>query len=114
MSRLTLRLPDSLHKTLARHAEREGVSLNQYLVYLLAQRSTSGYDVELKSEAEVARQEEGFSQLLAELGPASHSEVRAALEVREATDPDPGLTPEVVERIRQRIEESGGGSEADR
>ena len=35
MSRLTLRLPESLHHLLAEQARREGVSLNQYLVYSL-------------------------------------------------------------------------------
>lgn len=37
MARLTLRLPDSLHDTLAARAEREGVSVNQFLVYALTQ-----------------------------------------------------------------------------
>ena len=35
MSRLTLRLPESLHEQLADRAKREGVSLNQYIVYSL-------------------------------------------------------------------------------
>lgn len=34
-----LRLPKSLHKKLAEHAKREGISLNQYCVYLLSERS---------------------------------------------------------------------------
>ena len=35
MSRLTLRLPDTLHKRLSQRANREGISLNQYIVYAL-------------------------------------------------------------------------------
>ena len=35
MARLTLRLPESLHDALARRADEEGISLNQYLVYTL-------------------------------------------------------------------------------
>ena len=35
-SRVLLRLPHSLHRELQRAAEREGVSLNQYLLYQLA------------------------------------------------------------------------------
>lgn len=31
-----LRLPKSLHRQLAEHSRREGVSINQYCVYLLA------------------------------------------------------------------------------
>jgi predicted RNase H-like HicB family nuclease len=31
-----LRMPKSLHKALAEHAKREGVSMNQYCLYLLS------------------------------------------------------------------------------
>ena len=31
-----LRIPRSLHRTLAEHSQREGVSMNQYCVYLLS------------------------------------------------------------------------------
>ena len=31
-----LRIPRSLHKALAEHSQREGVSMNQYCVYLLS------------------------------------------------------------------------------
>ncbi len=31
-----LRIPRSLHRTLAEHSRREGVSMNQYCVYLLS------------------------------------------------------------------------------
>ncbi|MDO4623379.1 MAG: type II toxin-antitoxin system HicB family antitoxin [Eubacteriales bacterium] len=31
-----LRLPRSLHRALAEHSKREGISMNQYCVYLLA------------------------------------------------------------------------------
>ena len=36
--RLLVRMPKSLHRRLAVHARREGVSLNQYVVSLLAER----------------------------------------------------------------------------
>ena len=32
-----LRIPRSLHRTLAEHSQREGVSVSQYCVYLLSQ-----------------------------------------------------------------------------
>ncbi|ADR37667.1 Uncharacterized protein family UPF0150 [Oceanithermus profundus DSM 14977] len=37
--RILLRMPKSLHRRLAEDAEREGVSLNQYVVALLQERS---------------------------------------------------------------------------
>jgi hypothetical protein len=36
MARLTLRVPDSLHAGLAERAKKEGVSMNQYLVFALS------------------------------------------------------------------------------
>lgn len=40
MSRLTVRLPESLHEQLTQQAEREGVSLNQYILFSLARAVT--------------------------------------------------------------------------
>ena len=37
-----LRLPKSLHKALAEHAKLEGISMNQYCLYLLA-KNDAGY-----------------------------------------------------------------------
>ena len=45
MSRLTVRLPQSLHQRLAQQADREGVSLNQYIVYTLT-RTVTAADLE--------------------------------------------------------------------
>lgn len=41
MSRLTVRLPDSLHHRLTELAGREGVSLNHYIVYTLTRTVTA-------------------------------------------------------------------------
>lgn len=35
-----LRLPRSLHRALAEHSKREGISMNQYCVYLLSKNDT--------------------------------------------------------------------------
>lgn len=32
-----IRMPRSLHRSLAQHAEEEGISMNQYCIYLLSQ-----------------------------------------------------------------------------
>ena len=39
MARLTVRLPDTLRDRLVERADEEGVSLNQFLVFLLSQAS---------------------------------------------------------------------------
>lgn len=35
-----LRLPRSLHRALAEHSQREGISMNQYCIYLLSKNDT--------------------------------------------------------------------------
>lgn len=45
MSRLTVRLPESLHRRLSTQAEREGISLNHYIVYSLT-RAVTAADLE--------------------------------------------------------------------
>ena len=36
-----LRIPKSLHRSLTEHARREGISMNQYCVYLLSKNDTA-------------------------------------------------------------------------
>lgn len=102
MGRLALRLPDSLQQQLATQAQHEGVSLNQYLVYLLAQRA-AGYRVRIVPPEEVAQQRKDYTRLLEGLGPASAEQIRAALEAREPGEPEPGLTPELVDWLEERL-----------
>ena len=40
-----LRIPKSLHKSLAEHSRAEGISMNQYCVYLLAKNSEKEHGV---------------------------------------------------------------------
>ncbi len=49
MSRLTVRLPESLHQRLSQQAEREGVSLNHYIVYTLT-RTVTAADLEAQRQ----------------------------------------------------------------
>lgn len=35
-----LRIPKSLHQSLAEHARQEGISMNQYCIYLLTKNDT--------------------------------------------------------------------------
>lgn len=81
MSRLTLRLPESLHRQLAHQAEDEGVSLNHLIVYLLT-RMTTVTDLEaqrakfeeLRSRYSEEEAESALHELLAaRIAPASAS-----------------------------------------
>jgi len=104
MSRLTLRLPETLHQQLAHLADREGVSLNQYIVYALTRQATSSDQVQVKSEAEVLQQQEAFQQLKQRLRQSSRVEVEAILAQRERVEPEADLQPDVVARLQKRLQ----------
>lgn len=103
MSRLTLRLPDSLHQQLEQMAENEQISLNQYIVYALTRQLTLAYNVQAVSEKVVAEERAAYSALLQTLGRASFDEIQQALVARETVEPEAGLTPEVIENLRAKI-----------
>jgi HicB family len=103
MSRLTLRLPETLHHQLTGLADREGVSLNQYIVYALTRQATSAYTVVPAAESP-EQQEQDFRSLLQQLTPGSEAAIAAALVDREVVEPEPELTPEVLARVRSMID----------
>ena len=107
MSRLSLRLPDSLHQQLASQARHEGVSLNQYLVYLLARFTGPSYTAR-PAERSVEEQRASFARLREQLGSATPEEnTRALAELREPALPDPELTPELMERAQRLLSKAG-------
>jgi len=103
MSRLTLRLPESLHRQLESQAQQEKVSLNQYLVYALTRHVAMAYTVTPMPEEALRQQRKAFGVLLENLGRASLVEARRALAERESVALEPGLDSEVAARLRQRI-----------
>lgn len=106
MGRLTLRLPDSLHQQLEMLAAREAVSLNQYIVYALTQQATLAYTVQPVADRAIREQRAAYSALLQSLGQDTTGEIAAALAERESAEPEAGLTQEVLERLRQRLDVS--------
>ncbi len=57
------------------------------------------------SNTAVKQQEIAYTLLLQTLGQASFEEVRAVLDEREAVYPERALNAEVIQRLRERIEE---------
>lgn len=110
MGRLTLRLPDTLHQQLEALAEHESVSLNQYIVYALARQTTLAYTVQQVPEHEIREQRASYNALLQSLGQATAEQIAAALEAGDPSEPEEGLTPEIVERLRRRIAEKAAGA----
>ncbi|MDF5730666.1 MAG: toxin-antitoxin system HicB family antitoxin [Rhizonema sp. PD38] len=102
MSRLTLRLPETLHQQLIHLAEGEGVSLNQYIVYALTRQVVLGYSIQEISEEAVTQQKQSFATLLQQLGKASPSELESILAEREQIEPEAELSSEVIAHLQQR------------
>ena len=104
MSRLTLRLPDTLHQQLIHLAESEGVSLNQFIVYALTRQSSTNYTVQPISKQETSQQQSDFTNLLQKLGKASPSAIEIALAERETVELEKDLPPEIVAQFQQRLQ----------
>ncbi|HAC64395.1 MAG TPA: toxin-antitoxin system HicB family antitoxin [Cyanothece sp. UBA12306] len=105
MSRLTLRLPETLHQQLSHLAEDEGVSLNQYIVYALTRQVASNYTMVVSDKIALAQQNQEFGDLLAQLGQAIPSEIEATLSKREQVEPESQLTPQVVNQWKQLLQD---------
>ena len=104
MSRLTLRLPETLHQQLTNLAEEEGISLNQYIVYALTRQVTSAYTVQVISEADRQQQQQNFENLIAQLGKADENDIEKVLSQREVVQVEPELTTDIVNRLKTRIQ----------
>lgn len=105
MARLSLSLPDTLHHRLSLQARREGVSLHQFLLFLLAERSRPVYEI-VPAGKTVEEQQTEFVRLREKLGSASAEEVWKILDEREPASPEAavGWTPELRQALEDRIE----------
>lgn len=103
MGRLTVRLPDTLHRQLRDMARSEGVSLNQYIVYTLTRQVTLAYTVHPVPASEVAEQRAAYTALLQSLGGATSEEIEAAMAEREEVSSERELSPQVVKRLQERL-----------
>jgi hypothetical protein len=103
MSRLTLRLPETLHHQLEVLAQHEEISLNQYIVYALTRQVTLAYAVQSVPDKAIAEQRVAYTALLESLGDATFPEIEQALAAREVAAPESDLSPEAVGTLQQRI-----------
>jgi acetylornithine deacetylase/succinyl-diaminopimelate desuccinylase-like protein len=103
MSRLTVRLPETLHQQLIHLAEGEGVSLNQYIVYALTRQVSLAYSVQAIPEVEVEQQQQEFKALIQKLGQASSQEISSILAEREQVAPEEELSSDSVALLQKRI-----------
>ena len=103
MSRLTLRLPETLHQQLTRLADGEGVSLNQYIVYALTRQTTLADVISTVPEADIKQQQQAFQLLKNKLGQASSDEIESVLAMRELVKPEPELSSDTIARLQEKV-----------
>jgi len=103
MSRLTLRLPETLHQQLSHLADDEGVSLNQYIVYALTRQVTSAYSIQAITEVEVEQQKQAFEVLTKKLEKVSPTQIEAILAGRDRVEPEAELSSETIDLLQARI-----------
>jgi hypothetical protein len=103
MSRLTLHLPETLHRHLENLARRAKISLNQYIVYAVTRQATLAYYVQYVAEEDTQQQSAAFAELLESLGRSSLEEAAKILQEREIVKPEADLDPELVKRLQDRI-----------
>ncbi len=103
MSDLTLKLPEYLHQQLSYLATKEGISLNQYIVYALTRQVSSNYVVKALSETEINQQKKDFQELLDDLGTADSEEINSFLSNREKVEPEAELTEDVLKKFKSLI-----------
>ncbi len=103
MSQLTLSLPETLHHQLSILADKERVSLTQYILYALTRQAILAYTVQPLPENDIRGQQASFNTLLSSLGEASVEEISATLADREIVEPEAGLSPEIFKRLQKRI-----------
>lgn len=103
MNSITLELPAMLQAQLELLAQREGVSLPQYLVYALTRQVSIDFRLEKVAPEIQQAERERFAVLLQRLGTASECEIAAALAEREIATPEAELTLEVITRLQERI-----------
>ncbi len=82
------------------------ISLNQYLVYALTRQVASDYTVVAWPPEAVQQQRQQFEALLQRIRAASPEEIADAMAEREIVPPEPDLDPDLVQRLRLRINEA--------
>lgn len=109
MGHIELNLPETLYHQIENVAQRENVSVDQYVIYALTRQITMGYTVFPLPEEDILEQEASFTKAVESLGPpASPDEVKAFMARREIAEPERRLDPELVKHLQNKISERIG------
>ena len=104
MTRMTIRLPDSLHNMMQQQATREGLSLNQFILYSLTRQSAFNYAVAALPADQALAEHARFQALLKSLGTEmSDEEWQTFLSERDNAPRRAGVSIETENKLRQKI-----------
>ena len=70
----------------------------------MTRQVASAYTVQVISEADRQQQHQNFDNLVAQLGKADEKEIEKRLSQREVIQTEPELTPDLVDRLKTRIQ----------
>lgn len=104
MTRMTIRLPETLHTLLQQQANREGLSLNQFILYSLTRQSAFAHSIEMLPVKDVLEQQARFYTLLQTLGPAmTDAEWDTFLQNRTGRPKRAGVSAATENKLREKI-----------
>ena len=106
MSQIEISIPDTLLVQLKATARKEGVSLEQYVLFVLTRQVMLTPAIRKLSEKNAELQHKGFIERINRLGKATSAELEEVLQERESVEPDPGLEQETVSRFKNQIAEA--------
>jgi predicted HicB family RNase H-like nuclease len=110
MSQIEISVPDTLLYQLKTSARREGVSLEQYIIFALTRQTMLTPVFRKVSEGDAEFQQNDFIERIKRLGNASSDELEKILQEREIVEPECGLEPETVLRLKNRISKTKNAS----
>jgi hypothetical protein len=103
MSQVMVQLPETLYSQLDILAKTEGVSLREYILYVLARQAQALYSMQPLSPDAVAEQGARFTELLETLGATSKAGANDILAQREQVEISEELPQEIRARVEQKI-----------
>lgn len=110
MSQIEINVPDTLLYQLKTTARKEGVSLEQYILFALTRQTILTPVIRKVSEKDAESQHKDFTERIKRLGNASAEELERVLRERKSVEPEPDLKPETVLRLKNRIAEAKNAS----
>jgi DNA-directed RNA polymerase specialized sigma54-like protein len=106
MSQIEISIPDTLLVQLKTTARKEGVSLEQYILFALTRQTMLSPAIRKLSDKDSELQHKDFTERINRMGKASSEELEEILQKRKSVETEPGLEQETVSRFKNRIAEA--------